>query len=815
MRNKIQFLLLSIAFFCWLGYAGVSANTTMPLPSATPTATPTPPLNTIKIGNCSTPDAINSWINTERKSGLMMDARPFAINQSTGKTAFTGSAARVSIAHMNPFVYNYRITVAQQELVSTALTDFLKLLLPESLTKVVGPQSGTLTVARVLPMDKLTIIEQRLDARPSECVTPSNDKKAACSAINAMYDDYNAIKAAIHGPINTSIKSSSFAKKGGASVAANQEFINYTKSIGTLRDEEADAYATCTAATNLNMLLSSYDFDSYFNNLDAAQQVISQITALSNDLKSLADGYAKDDELKKIVIRCKGFNCVDQFKAYADAVLEVLGSYQAELDTLRQNATDMQNMYLLTEQMKNKEGLFARTFTITKKFELSQATVAVNREKLKQSNPTTSDSSSGAQTGRPVIVGRTPEPVAAGGESSEGSAPNTLASSFLRPGLQSGTPVANATPSATPPAKASEKAGNLVPTGQITEGVQIGRPRFTLSGGLVYSPLPRRTFQSVKGFARDAQGNPTGNGSANVVGFGENSSRRLLPMVLLNSRLLSYEPTSIYFSVGVSAKRDDNVDVEYLFGPSISLLNDRALFSFGAYGGKTQNLVSDIKVGDELPGDIGDAKLFRKSYTWKPGFSFSYAFSRTTKKSGEGGTAGSTSPADDLRNEIRIGNIPFNLAVGLVYTSLEQRTYDEIVGFARDRQGNLTNGQTLTRIVGLTSSSNYRMTPAALLHSRLTHFGGGYDFYFSTGITGKKTDNAFDIEYLLGGSVNLYQRKVFLTIGAFAGKQQILGGDFFEGAKLGQSQNVTLQNRYVWKPAISISYDISKIIPRP
>ena len=334
-----------------------------------------------------------------------------------------------------------------------------------------------------------------------------------------------------------------------------------------------------------------------------------------------------------------------------------------------------------------------------------------------------------------------------------------------------------------------------------------------LSAGLVYSPLPRRTFTAVKGFVLDAQGNPTGNGDANVVGFDQNSSRRLFPMVFLNSRVLDYERASLYFSVGVTGKHDDNLDLEYLIGPSVSLLNDRALFTFGAYGGLTQNLVDNVKVGDAIPDAIGDAKFFRKSMTWKPGFSFSYSFSRPQRRDAAAAGGGTSSPTDDLKNEIRIGSIPFNFALGLAFTSLEQRTYDEIAGLARDRQGNLTNGQTLARIVGVTSSSNYRLSPIALLHSRLTKFGR-HDLYFTSGITGKKTDNDFDVEYLLGGSVNVYRRKVFLTFGTFVGKQQVLGGNFFEGAALSRSQSVTTENRYVWKPAISFSYDISQIIPR-
>jgi hypothetical protein len=357
-----------------------------------------------------------------------------------------------------------------------------------------------------------------------------------------------------------------------------------------------------------------------------------------------------------------------------------------------------------------------------------------------------------------------------------------------------------------------KKANALSP--DINESIQIGRPRFLLSGGLVFSPLRRQTFESVKGFARDADGNPTGDGNQNVVGFGENSPRRLLPMVMLNTRLSSFNPTSMYFSLGVTAKHDDNVDVEYLLGPSFSLLNDRALFTFGGYIGKVQNLVPDVQVGDEIPDSAGDAKLFTKRNSWKPGFSFTYVFSQN-ERSGESFTSGGgdTEGKADLKHEIRIGGVPFNLAMGLAYTSLEERTYDEIVGFARDRNGNLTNGENLTRIVGLTSSSGYRLAPLALLHTRLFNFGNR-SFYFSTGVTGKKTDDKVQIEYLLGGTVNAYRRKIFLTFGAFAGKQSVLGGDFFLGAKLDKDQSVTTTTRYVWKPGFAISYDISRILRR-
>lgn len=826
MRNNIRLALLLIATICCSDFAGMSAHAATPIPTPAPT-----PLNAIKIGQCGNPANLKDWIEDESKRGLVFDARPFAVNQSTGKTSFSGSNGRISVVHMNPFVYNYRVMVAQQELVTTALTDISKLLLPPSLSSVFGNQSGAAFVAGLTPPTKLKQIEQRLnDFSSNDCQNAANplSRTPACIAVREMYLVFTnmkntglldgALAAGALAPAFTTITAPTikFRNPALAATSADLAFKSYTTEVNQLRDEESDTYTTCHRAEQLNEKLRGYDFDAYFASLKAAQKAIAQVTTQANDLAQLVTTFNADKELSenKPTIRCKGFNCVGQFDAYARAALEVLGGYSRDLDALRANAEEMQRMYNFTEELRTKDGRFSRTDSVPKKFELSLATVTVNRTKIAQPSQAQASAGAarGAQSGDANSTGGTsPQPAETGGDSSEGTASiNSGGNNFAGAGNQSGTPASGNAPAGGAAQPASQAANNLTASGQITEVIPIGRPRHALSAGLVYSPLPRRTFQSVKGFQRDAQGNPTGDGSANIVGFGENSSRRLLPMLQLNTRLLTADAASLFFSFGVSAKQDDNVDIEYLFGPSVGVLNDRALLTFGVYGGKTQNLVSDIAVGDELPDTIGDAKLYRKSYVWKPGFSFSYNFSSTKKKNATG--TGAASPADDLKNEIRIGSIPFNLAVGLAYTSLEQRTYDEVVGFARNREGNLTNGRTLTRIVGLSSSSDYRLTPMAMLHTRLTKFGR-HDFYFSTGVTGKKTDNSFDVEYLLGGSVNLHRRKIFLTFGAFAGKHQILGGDFFEGAQLAKTQNVTIQNRYVWKPAIAFSYDISRIIP--
>lgn len=757
-------------------------------------------LNEIRIGQCGIQDTVFQWIQDEQKDGLVIDARPFAINQTTGISGFNGKTGHVAVVHMNPFVYKYNISVAQQELISTAVTDFIEFLLPEGLRPTGKTQSGAASrrLAVAAAPNRLEMIAGRVETFASEKDCP-DAKHPGCKALLAMKDVFDEIQTSLTGfDVITS--------------DPPKEVADYETAIISLRNEEADAYTTCNAGTALNTTLTTFNPSRYLDQLNTAKNQLTNVTSLANDLVSLVDEYGNDDGLKNHVARCQGFICTKQFKVYAETALELIGLYEQDLSVRLATAEEMKRMLGLTEQMRTKNGLFARTFDVIKKFELSAATVSIARERIQLRG----DAARGVtETGTQSGTGgkKNPKPAVVGGASTSGSAPNEGSNGSNDAADENrDTPAANQKRDDDQPSDGGNANG--APPGQINESFQIGRPRFLLSGGLVFSPLRRQTFERVTGFARDADGNPTGDGNQTIVGFGENSPRRLLPMVILNTRLRSFAPTSVFFSLGVTGKHDDNIDIEYLLGPSVSMLNDRALFTFGAYVGKVENLVPDVKFGDEIPESVGDdAKLFTKRYSWKPGFSFSYVFSETEKRDVAPSGGGGDSDANDLKNEIRIGGIPFNLALGLAYTSLEDRKFDPIVGFARDRKGNLTNGQTLTRVVGLTSSSNYRMVPLALLHSRLLNFGNR-SFYFSTGVTGRKTDNDLDIEYLLGGSVNVYRRKVFFTFGAFAGKQDALGGDFFTGAKLEESQGVTTHRRYVWKPAFGVSYDITRIIPR-
>jgi hypothetical protein len=141
-----------------------------------------------------------------------------------------------------------------------------------------------------------------------------------------------------------------------------------------------------------------------------------------------------------------------------------------------------------------------------------------------------------------------------------------------------------------------------------------GGARFGVSGGVVYSKLRLEEFQQVRGIERGGDGTEINPETMTaIVGHKQNSSRRLLPMLLLHMRALP-DDRWLHATFGVSAKKDsEGVDVEYLVGPSVSAVDHRVFVTAGLYYGKRQRLAGDLYLGAKIP-DALTAIPVRKRY---------------------------------------------------------------------------------------------------------------------------------------------------------------------------------------------------------
>ncbi len=178
--------------------------------------------------------------------------------------------------------------------------------------------------------------------------------------------------------------------------------------------------------------------------------------------------------------------------------------------------------------------------------------------------------------------------------------------------------------------KLTDDIHDTAPNGKdrsYTHTFQSGSQRFFLTGGLVGTTMDRPQYDREAGFERDfngalilTNGQPT---TGTIVGFKENSGSRLLPIVLLNCRLVGKGVFDLHAAVGVTAKFDDKgTDVEVLIGPSLSLWR-KLFFTVGAYAGHQQTLDGRFYIGAPVPATVTDLSP-TKQLKWSPGFALSY-----------------------------------------------------------------------------------------------------------------------------------------------------------------------------------------------
>lgn len=144
---------------------------------------------------------------------------------------------------------------------------------------------------------------------------------------------------------------------------------------------------------------------------------------------------------------------------------------------------------------------------------------------------------------------------------------------------------------------------------------------------MAYGFLERPDIKPILGFERNRQGELVPNQTAptTVVGLVDNSERRIGPMLMLTNRLTNRPDNNLFFSVGITGTADSTgTNIEYLFGPSLNVLDRRVFLTYGLYGGRVQRLNEDPFFGLKVPDSTTADKLVRKDFIWKSGFGITY-----------------------------------------------------------------------------------------------------------------------------------------------------------------------------------------------
>jgi hypothetical protein len=173
---------------------------------------------------------------------------------------------------------------------------------------------------------------------------------------------------------------------------------------------------------------------------------------------------------------------------------------------------------------------------------------------------------------------------------------------------------------------------------------------------------------------------------------------------------------------------------------------------------------------------------FIRQVSFKP---LSVNLLRTEDKKDTGNSSGSVSGnmsgdsssgggSNNSTAELEFGSSVFSVSGGIGISPLKKREFQPV-----PMSGEMSTSKNM--MVGFKENSNVRVLPMLLLNIRETENG----FLHGTiGITAKRDNDSIDVEYLLGQSVRFYQRKIFLTVGAYIGRQQTLAGDLKVGSAL-------------------------------
>lgn len=148
------------------------------------------------------------------------------------------------------------------------------------------------------------------------------------------------------------------------------------------------------------------------------------------------------------------------------------------------------------------------------------------------------------------------------------------------------------------------------------------------------------------------------------------------------------------------------------------------------------------------------------------------------------------------------GGARFAIAGGIVASPFETVTYKRVPAIIDGRS---------TTIIGAENSSNSRILPILMLHGRLfemsnTKYISGV--HLSLGITAKPNDTGTNVEWLVGPSISFIEERLFLTVGGYAGRRQVLEGNLAPGQELPADfkDDIPVNNRLVWKPGFALTY---------
>jgi hypothetical protein len=586
---------------------------------------------TVALGQCNVANLKDPAQLT--KTSLVIDVRPDQINQFRGKTAFR-EQAHIFLTNMNPFLFGYRIQVAQTEVQDTGFLNFLNLL-GSPVSDIIGsPASvGRSAGLRTTGGGSLELLIARTNEKGSVAFScklqDAGDTVAlradAGRAIDQLADARQRALGAmadVKGELDT--RSAEYANARAAFLAQKNIIFNSSVEASSLCDSANTLFTGLTAPVN------AYPTTDTMTDL---MKKLADFKSLVGELESSARDYKT--EYENCPSRTHGVNYPDNLIRLAGELRALATAYETKVNALTNETKGYDALVAAIKRLSGRESqTLQREYTVFGQYDISALDITVTPEPL------------GTDSGLPVQKDLTDRRFdVVGSTQSTGGGGNVR---IINAGADDLGGIKVFTPRGRAASVGADGGGDKGEDGggekggggggsaggggesdsgkEIKHNATIGWRRFELSGGMAFSSLDKREFQPVLGYGRNEQGVIVGDDGqptdkrelTTIVGISEDSGRRISPIAMLHYRMPYVR--SVFASVGVTGKRDNaGTDLEYLLGPSFLFRN--MFVTLGGYAGKQQRLAGDLFLGAKLPGTTVPVQ---KDYRWGLGFSFTY-----------------------------------------------------------------------------------------------------------------------------------------------------------------------------------------------
>jgi hypothetical protein len=145
----------------------------------------------------------------------------------------------------------------------------------------------------------------------------------------------------------------------------------------------------------------------------------------------------------------------------------------------------------------------------------------------------------------------------------------------------------------------------------------------------------------------------------------------------------------------------------------------------------------------------------------------------------------STTYSTIAQEKISMGYQVMTVSAGLAGSSMKKTQYTAVTSTTRD-----SNGEDKTTNQIGTESNSARLLPMIQLNADLWDFGLAkfpVSLNASLGMTGKVDNQGTDIEFLVGPSLGLLGNNLYVTVGAYGGRQQVLQSGLDIGSEIPSS----------------------------